>query len=272
MSRSNSFEPKFHRHFDARAVLKISDFVSIITKAVWSPIIWKEGLRRRDHFAACKYAALDFDDGRWTLDDAQRHCRENKFSFIIGTSKSHQKEKKTLTGKVSPPCDRFRLVIPFDRLVTDRFEYEASMRHLTDVYPCDPACVDAARFFYPCKEIVAWFIDEAKLPVQDGAVVAEELEAVEGRQAEAAALARETGIIPSWVAMVLRAGVGPDQSRHQMSYRLGATLTGAGWSEEAVVAAIMRSPIGAIGPGDVRRAVRNGAEKALEQLKGAANG
>lgn len=95
--------------------------------------------------------AIDIDGGL-ALSDAVAKCKELNLRCIIGTSRSHQKEKHGLI------TDRFRIVFVIDPntpLVVPsqvRPLFEAVQR--LGGFPQDPACKDAARLFYPCQEIV----------------------------------------------------------------------------------------------------------------------
>lgn len=119
-----------------------------IASHVWSPIVWKDGHRRGDNFIASYFLALDFEDEDYPLSRAFDDFGD--FIHIIGTTKSHQqwKDKK-------PPMDRFRVVIPWDRPITSAREHRYNMLEASRLYPCDPACKDAARYFFPCREVIS---------------------------------------------------------------------------------------------------------------------
>jgi len=154
ISMTKDFDPSRQVKFlelDFRPSLE--KFSRVICENVWSPIIWQNGRRAKKNFVSCSYLVLDFDNGEWSLSDAVAWCQKRKYAAILGTSKSHQKEKKTSKGLIQHACDRFRLVIPFSSTITDRELYEYQMRLACDETPCDPSCKDGARFFYPCTTI-----------------------------------------------------------------------------------------------------------------------
>lgn len=119
-----------------------------ITSHAWSPIVWNNGHRLEANFLFSDFCALDFDDGRMTIDMAREMLIKGDYAGIIGTTKSHQKEKGGLT------CDRFRIVIPWAGRISDVGAYKQNMKRLTEHLPADRAAKDAARFFWPCSEIV----------------------------------------------------------------------------------------------------------------------
>ena len=118
-----------------------------ITSRVWSPACFAGGVRLEKNFLGAHICALDFDAPNTPLDCAIQQFKN--YSHIIGTTKSHQKEKNGVT------CDRYRVVLWFDRLATDLAEYKHNMTLQISTYYADKACKDGARFFFPCKEIVS---------------------------------------------------------------------------------------------------------------------
>jgi hypothetical protein len=118
-----------------------------LTTRVWSPILFTSGIRVENNFKAVLACALDFDSPVTTLDWALETFKNH--AHIIGTTKSHQKEKKGIT------CDRFRVVLLFSEIIKDLNLYKYNMGILTTKYDADKACKDGARFFFPCNEIVS---------------------------------------------------------------------------------------------------------------------
>lgn len=114
---------------------------------VWSPCVWRWGKRKQSNFIGALWCVMDFDDGDMSLDQAVRTWQD--MTHVIGTTKSHQQLKN---GHV---CDRFRVAIRWKDPITDLRRYRYNMVKFTNKYPCDTSCRDAARFFFPCKEIVS---------------------------------------------------------------------------------------------------------------------
>jgi hypothetical protein len=151
--------------FDPHVVAKL------VREFAWSPIVWAGGIRRAEAFASALWCALDFDDGVYTLAQALDDVTSAGLTHVIGTTKSHGKAKGD-----TPACDRFRLLLRFDRVVDSRALYERVMRAAMDTFPgCDKSCKDAARFFFPCVDIVSaangysfWPFDEDADQAQPG--------------------------------------------------------------------------------------------------------
>lgn len=123
------------------------NFKTDITTSMWSPGIFKDNHRKKANFEKANIMALDFDEGL-DLEDARE--RFSGFRHIIGTTRSHQKEKH---GKV---CDRFRVVLFLEESITDGKTYEATVQEILNSNPeADSQAKDAARMFYPCSQIVS---------------------------------------------------------------------------------------------------------------------
>lgn len=258
VSKSRSFDPASHKQFTKMKCETLADFARAITESVWSPILWRNDTRLKSEFLSCKYAALDFDNGAWSLADAEIWCKARGLGGIIGTSKSHGIAK---SGK--PACDRFRLVIAFASVIVDREVYESNMRGLTKQLPCDAACVDAARFFYPCKAIV-WRGLGGRLPVAEAEErvlpKADERRQLTGRMT----WAYEHNVWPVWMQSLMAFGceVG---DRHRQVYRIAANFALSGMPDDEIVARIMKSPLGALGGEEVDRTARDGAAKCRQE-------
>lgn len=113
---------------------------------VWSPCIWTDGVRRQENFQRADWCVLDVDSPEMTLDDAcRRFC---DMQHVIGTTKSHQKDKGGVT------CDRYRVLLRFERPILSLADYRYTMRKIVQRYPVDQQPKDGARFFYPCTRIV----------------------------------------------------------------------------------------------------------------------
>jgi hypothetical protein len=117
----------------ARAILKVA----------WSPIIWKADRRRSEDFLFSDLLALDIDDGP-SLDEMINALADSV--VLIGTTRSHRKPK---LGVVA---DRYRVIIPWERRITDAAEYQASISAYIKRYDADK-CSDTARLLWPCTEI-----------------------------------------------------------------------------------------------------------------------
>jgi hypothetical protein len=215
-----------------------------------SPVVFVEGRRARDNYLSGEWLALDFDDGP-TIAEARETFANHV--HIIGTTKSHQKPK----GK-NPPCDRFRLLLKLLVTITDRKDYETTLRHLVHRYGADPQCVDAARFFWPCKEIVSLSNSGQRVDV------------VRVQKRQYTPLNTDfKNKIPYWVQEWLQYGV-PEGTRNKHCFKTACWLTKNGFSEDEIVSILMSSAIPK-GPEvieEVKYAVRSGRQKALKEVSG----
>lgn len=113
-----------------------------ILKRPWSPIIFKNNQRKQENFLFSDWAVLDFDNG-YTLEEAQHDFCD--CIHIIGTTKSHTDDKH-----------RFRVCIPWEHRINNVEVFKHNQKRLISKYASDGQCKDAARFYYPCKEIVSF--------------------------------------------------------------------------------------------------------------------
>lgn len=131
----------------------VGGLAQVICHYTWSPIIFNEEHRKAKNFLYADLCVLDIDNDKpelpiCTIEDIKREFCDCK--MIIGTTKSHQISKN---GK--PPQDRFRVILQFDRRVTSRGEYQATMESMMRLFDfLDDSCKDAGRQFFPCKQIV----------------------------------------------------------------------------------------------------------------------
>ena len=133
---------------DGFSVLKNGKLLEeVILKYVWSPIVWKYGIRKSENFLYADFLVLDIDEPTEPLEQTVKRFCDHK--IIIATTKSHQKEKNGII------CDRFRMIIPFDQRITDVVQYKYNMEFILEQCEfADKACKDAARLFFPCQKIV----------------------------------------------------------------------------------------------------------------------
>jgi hypothetical protein len=235
-----------------------------VTEDVWSPIIWTDGLRLKTHFGSSEYVALDYDSGKPTVAEMKAELDHLGLSYILATTKSHGLEKRTAAGKVSPACDRFRVILKAEEPQLSRELYEYNMGRFVEFFPgADPSCVDAARFFFPCKEVVAFKFGGKRVA---WAPFGEDYETEEQRYERRKERAKERsamGLIPQWIHDILGGRIEtPDGGLHKEVYRIAANLAEHGWDAERIETAILKTNLKHIGEHDVRRAVANGIASA----------
>lgn len=258
ISKSKEIRGNAHSFFSTQEIKSMGNFSIVLLSCIWSPIVWRSGLRQAANFKEASYLALDFDDGRWMLCDAKNWVQENNYTAIIGTSKSHQKEKVSKDGTVQPATDRYRIVIPFERTVTRGTEYRAIMETVFKDIPCDQSCKDGARFFYPCKKIYHSQTGEPfKLPdvstiikQYDAPLTEDETEDLEDIRA---------GVMPVWITSALNHGVPPGR-RNVTLFRIAATLAGAGYGVSDIEKFVNGSFFDCLGREEIEHTIRSGIQ------------
>lgn len=224
-----AFEISVSRETDARRMTQFTAFEAAsggelaeqCCRAAWSPIIWNGGRRAKVYFSHSHLCALDFDDGRWSVDDAVNALKQRGLAGFIGTTKSHRVSKD---GK--PATERFRLVLPWDGVITDARTYEQNMSMLVQRLPADKACKDAGRFFWPCKEIV-YYQHGTKLEWAPYSVPAPR------KPSYSATCASQLKQFPVWMENELAGGISVG-SRNRTAFRFAAYLKRLGFNERDV--------------------------------------
>lgn len=207
----------------------MSMLAEIVTTCVWSPIVWEQGARNSKHFAHASFMVLDFDEpGDESMADVNNALSDHK--RIIALTKSHMKQKNGVI------CERYRLVIPFNNVITDLNLYKHNMDCALKKYPwADQACKDGARFFYPCSKIVyvdrmaeySW--DTLKLVPPS---IGSKSPILSGKE------------IPLWCLNFLNYGsLCKNKSRNLTVYAVCFELFSRGYSEVKVEEVVKRAPI-----------------------------
>lgn len=207
----------------------------------WSPIVWRGGRRVKEAFLAADYYALDFDkpydaDGApVNLGTVSRYFCEHW--FIIGATRSHQKSK----GK-DPPCDRFRLLLKAEETIKKASDYEYNLKALADEVGSDPACVDAARFFFPCTEILEVNVGEDLYAWQvDPAPAEENLSAMGAVYAARCRRAWQKGELPDFAKRFLGEVI-PGNTLHAPRFRFACDMARCGVSPDEAMELMLASP------------------------------
>lgn len=131
---------------------------SITGKYNYSMGLFRNGHRDRSNLVGTAAVLMyDFDDG-YPLEECIAFFESVKISAYITTSKSHQKTKG---DKV--PCDRYRLMLPFNEPCNLPFgEYQSFYMYIARLLGfdemCDHATQDPTRFFYPNPEQKTFFV------------------------------------------------------------------------------------------------------------------
>jgi hypothetical protein len=137
----------YRKDWVSYAADSMASVAQTVTRFAWSPCQWFGGHRLTGNFGRANLFALDFDSGELSLAQAK-----NIFSdciHVIGTTKSHQKEKGGIT------CDRFRVILQLEHETDDAELFAATVRFYASKWDADLKAADAARFFWPCERIVS---------------------------------------------------------------------------------------------------------------------
>lgn len=259
VSRSRGIDARAHTRFTPVFPRTPAELAEIILEKVWSPVVFqKDAPRSKAGFQKAHLVSLDFDSGAFTLDMALDFVKQWELSHVIGTTKSHQKVKVSPSGRVEQAHDRFRMVLVASSWCTDREVYEWNMGEVVEMLGADKSCVDGARFFWPCADIVSFSPGEKwrwrPLPSDHLNLAA--------RRALAKARARpyiQTSSIPPWLQRILLCQERiPEGKRHPKTFDLARRLAIHGWDEDRIYQALMRTNLSDLGEYDVRRTVRAG--------------
>jgi hypothetical protein len=262
----------FTRGFKVARVDDVERLARGIARFAWTPAEYRNGYRCEQNFLRARWIGLDFDNDEEgadiiPLDEAVNELFAD-YVHIIGTTKSHQKSKK---GEA--PRDRFRVMLRMSCGVTDielyRYQLVCAMRE----WPCDAQCKDAARFFWPCREIVSTNADGLEWNVMFEP--ADDIEARRYARTKMLGMqaARSAGlIIPRWIVGMLE-NPWPVGQRNNRCFRIGAALGTMGYSPEDIVQKILRSPTyREVTPSrsllrEIERAVLSGMGRGFRDLK-----
>jgi len=137
----------------SKTLNNLDELAQIVTNFHWTPGIFSSETRSIKTCIGAQLLAFDIDEG-CSLDQALKLFQDYK--HVIVTSRSHQKEKITKTGKIKPPVDRFRLILFPDRTIKDDLEFKTTWLKMSEDYPFfDESCKDISRLYYAGDEIVS---------------------------------------------------------------------------------------------------------------------
>jgi hypothetical protein len=249
---------KYYKDFITIKPKNMGSLAKFITKAVWSDCIWKEGRRNESSFLFSDYCVLDVDGG-YKIDDAANELCDT--AHVIATTKSH-----------TPNEHRFRIIMPWTSRIDLLDVYRFNVERRIKKYDADPAGIDGARFFWPCKEVIS------VVEMQDGVFTEDifELPANYQTVAEKQRIQMEkhkhmaaNGVIADWIKYALAKGCA-DGERNTTIYSLGKHLTYYGWGYEKILDAVMKSPIPlpSAPKKEIEYAIKSGIKKANKVVRG----
>jgi len=198
----------------------------------WSHAVLKSNHRVTKDFVCAHVLGVDFDESDLTIAEALNVWAD--MQLIVGTTKSHQKEKNG-----SRPKDRFRVVFFFESPVVDPEAVKATQEHFVKHFSADGNAKDAVRYYRPCVEIVhvnndGYFLDPEPAPKHSA------------KRAQKSAKLREKryqpfGIVPPRTLAALSAPI-PMGERNDTRFMIAKDLYDAGYSEDQIYELITNSP------------------------------
>ena len=270
VAKVNDFLAENKTHFNTLPLKRFSDLADVVTGSAWSPIIWRGGYRLAKNFDDCNLLVLDYDDGVPTVKQMAETMKKEGFRFAIGTTKSHQKEKKS-GRKVKPACDRFRLIVQIDRpFAADSRQFKAQIGQIQRRYPgADPSCKDQARFFFPCREIAVMSDGQPLTLPKPPSIKA--LEKSEKRLIERQVNQARLGKLPRRVDRFLNNG--ESAARREDIFYSAACLARFGWKLADVERVITSAPFDKTGLtdadlNDIPRQIKNGYKAGRNEVNG----
>jgi len=203
---------------------------SAITQVVWSPNVFHDGVRLEENFAFSDFMALDFDESQ-SISEIKSAFADAV--YIISTTKSHQIAKKK-----KGPCDRFRLLVPWERRILDLETYRASIAPYIANFGADTVCRDGARFYWPSVSIVAYQDPDLDLELATIGVP------VPRNTATLLRFHPVTGdaLLPRHVQLFLMAGIPFGGGRNISVFTSAKTLIELGLNYDQICHYIFRSP------------------------------
>lgn len=237
-----------------------------ISSFTWSPIFWDMGFRGEQYFDESYWCAFDFDSPDFTLKDAERAFCD--CVAIIGTTRSHQQQK----GDVGP-CDRFRVLVPWEQPITDLRTYRYNMELVARKYDMDKACLDGARLFFRCRTIETISYEGYNQPVTIPPPeydVPRDVYSAERHHARMEHHARNL-TTPRWTNIQLTTSV-PVGRRSVTFYGVSKDLYLLGYNQDEIFNLILQSPTyGGVMPDHRTRrkldeAIRSGIKKVEREL------
>jgi len=205
-------------------------------------------------FVSASLIVLDFDDGEWGIQDAVDWLESLGLRGIVATTKSHM-VPKGMHGAV----ERFRVVVDSVRCESGQ-DYRWTLKQLAAVIPCDPSCVDLARYFWPSVAVVH-AVDGKPLGFLKSRQHEDDAETKREREVQMARRRLIKGdytLLPPWVKALLFT----DTMRNESLWKASRFMHDAGWDDDAILKELHRigSPILTLereSPGEIERVIAN---------------
>lgn len=150
-----------HNNKLSRIIIEMRDFdSSTIREYPWSPFLIVGGWLQESAFKSTTMLVFDIDNDpeNEQLELSGALSRFKGYNHVIGTTRNHQKVKKTAAGREKPAVDRYRVILEIDRELTNIEEYKSAWSLAVDMFQLrkivDPLR-DAARYYLPCVDIIS---------------------------------------------------------------------------------------------------------------------
>ncbi|MBC7456798.1 MAG: AAA family ATPase [Bdellovibrionaceae bacterium] len=148
------------KYVDRVVGVNMNSIQQYITSKAWSPSVFKEntlnGKRHRliNNFLSAEIFGVDIDDG-CSIEQAVQIVKLCNLKALIGTTRNHLKEKVSGSGKKMPIRERFRIILFLKTPIYTDVQYREVFKQVKLIFPfCDDSCKDAARYYFPCQDIV----------------------------------------------------------------------------------------------------------------------
>lgn len=236
-----------------------------MSERAWSPIVWHEGRRKTDNFKESHWFALDFDDPGTPLEQAKNLFCD--MIHVIGTTKSHQIEKHGVI------CDRYRVLLKWEKPITNWRTYQFNAERLISHHEADSACSDPARHYFPCIDIVSvceegysleWFPHPPDYKPEISGQ--EYLDFLAHKQSRF----ENSGKFPKHVQEFLELGKTFGEGRNQSCYVTACHMMECGVEPKDIILALQKSPFSRHPPwreAEITTAVNSAVKSVLRRLK-----
>ena len=124
---------------------------------------YADGHKTAVSWVATHAIMLDFDKGIMTKEDLLEEQHGWQFDSYVYSSQNHQRQK-VKNGKVEPPCDRLRVIIPLAEPITSEFDRQAVEQSFVERYNqngqevIDASFMGSARYFAHGTDEVSSFV------------------------------------------------------------------------------------------------------------------
>lgn len=211
---------KLHNGFQTVSIHTFEEIATYVCNHAWSHCVWNNGVRNTNAYLYSDIIALDFDHGM-TIDEAVWNF--GHFNHIIGTTKSHQIEKNDIVA------DRFRVILKLNERINNAELLRYVMRHYTRMYSADTQATDAARYFWPCINIISTNINGVDIPIDQA-----QRELRRSKQRIEEIQEQEGTLVTQLMRRIEEEGIIRKGNRDTLSYKLAISMLLQGYKENEI--------------------------------------